>query len=48
MLERVNNFGLWWERLQDFWIKWAFLYSEDDNNYIISMTIFDYNPKLPL
>ena len=35
MLERVNNFGPWWEWLQNFWAKWTFLYRDGDNNYIL-------------
>ena len=28
--------------------RWIFLYTEDDNNYSISMTIFSYDPNIKL
>ena len=49
MLDKLMKLGLWRERLQNLWARWAiFSYREGDNNYSISITIFGYNPKLLL
>ena len=43
MLETIKKFGLWWERLRNFWTKWAYFMIGDGYFYVgrvIIVTVF--------
>ena len=41
-----KGYKMFWPGGHTFHRRWIFLYSESDNIYSISMTVFGYNPKL--